>query len=407
MSDEFPTSEPPPAKRRTSLLFPGLAIMALLAAAAWYRWSPTTSLESSPVVEPAAVVSPENERIRAELTALHSRLEDAAKVNRSLREQVLGLTQRVGLLEDGLTSLERGAAPGLDALRLVEADYLLRLGEERLALFGDVGAARKAFELADAQLAQASDPGATAVRQTLALERDALAGVQVADLPVLLARLGALADEVGKWQLKGVSAATATPADAAPGWWGRAANSFDQYFRVRRVDPREQLRGGPLLRERIALELARARMLLLRGEGAAALPLIEGVRREIAANFAPEDAQVLRALSVLDEIRSAPLVPKLPALGESRRELARLRDAVTGRAPVDSMPTPELSPDASAEASPEAPVESSQVPAEAAPDTDSNEAAPLPEPAPADPATPPPVPDTAVPFDPATPTPEQ
>jgi len=132
---------------------------------------------------------------------------------------------------------------------------------------------------------------------------------------------------------------------------------------VRRLDPAEAVRGGPLLRERIALELARARLLLLRGEGAAAVPLLDALRREIAANFTERDANVARALATLDEIRVAPLAPNLPALGESRRELTRLRDAVAGRSspsaePATALPVP-------ADASGELPL--TQPPAEALP----------------------------------------
>lgn len=354
--------------RRRSLLLPGVAALALLVAFAWYRWGLAPVATEAPAPVAVATEDAEFARVRAELAALHSRLEDSAKVNRSLREQVLGLTQRVGLLEDGLSGLERGAAPGLDALRLVEADYLLRLGEQRLALFGDIAATRSAFELADAQLAQVADPGATAVRQTLALERDALAAIAVADLPVILARLGALADGVAQWTLKTADSDAPAVGNEPPGWWSRLRRSLDGYFRVRRLDPGEAVRGGPLLRERVALDLSRARLLLLRGEAAAAVPLLEALRRDIAANFAESDARVARALATLDELRVAPLVPNLPALGESRRELTRLRDQVAGRAlsvPAEPPEAPPAAPEGSIETPPaEAPLPPAETPAD-------------------------------------------
>ena len=375
--------------RRRSLLLPAVAVLALLTAVAWYRFGGTSSTDSAAPAEVlVAAEEPELARVRAELAALHSRLEDSAKVNRSLREQVLGLTQRVGLVEDGLSGLERGAAPGLDALRLVEADYLLRLGEQRLALFGDVAATRSAFELADSQLAQVADPGATAVRQTLALERDALAAISVADLPVILARLGALADGVAQWTLKTGDGDAAAVDNEPPGWWSRLRGSFDGYLRVRRLDPGEALRGGPLLRERIALDLSRARLLLLRAEAPAAVPLLETLRRDIAANFAESDARVARALATLDELRVAPLVPNLPALGESRRELTRLRDQVAGRAstppepaeslqevPAGSLEVPAVE-SPPAQASPAEAVLPTEAPPTVVPDADSDQPAP-------------------------------
>lgn len=302
-----------------------LLLLALLGGAVGYRYfrAPVNASNSSgdPLTPPPALAED------AEVASLRRNLEDAARINRALREQVLGLTQRVGLVEDGLASAERGATPGVDAVRLVEADFLLRLGEERLRLFGDVGGARDAYQLADEQLAQVSDPRATSVRQTLALERDALAAIAVADLPVILGRLDGLARSIDAWPLRGRSdAASISGAGAeSPGWWTRLTTAVDRYFRVRRIDPDDHASGGPLLRERIQLDLSRARLLLLRGQGAAAQAAIQSVRATISAQFAAGDEQVEHALGILDELLQAPLAPQLPDLGESRRELTRLR----------------------------------------------------------------------------------
>lgn len=338
MSAVSAPATPPRARSLWPWLLLGLAV---LAPGAW--WLLQREAAEPPRV-PAASSAPSVASVATdEIDELKRSLDDAARVNRALREQVLGLTQRVGLVEDGLAGMERGAAPGVDAVRLAEADFLLRLGDEKLRLFGDLGGAKIAFELADAQLAEVSDPRATSVRQTLALERDALAAVAVADLPVLLGRLDGLADGVSRWPLRG----HALPADGSDeggsGWWQRAADSLDRYFRVRRVDPAENAAGGPLLRERVALDLSRARLLLLRGEGALALRAVESTRSTVQAQFDASDEQVRRALAVLDELRAAPLAPSLPTLGESRRELARLRGAELG--PTQAVPAPE--PDAS------------------------------------------------------------
>ena len=105
------------------------------------------------------------------------------------------------------------------------------------------------------------------------------------------------------------------------------------------------------------LDLSRARLLLLRGEGGMALRAIDAVRTSLQAEFDAADEGVAAALTVLDEIRSAPLAPALPALGESRRELARLRGLPERAAPVDTAT------DADAMAAPTIPQEA--VPAEA------------------------------------------
>ena len=319
------TAASPAAARRRAARWPwALLAIGLMSAAGWYLWQRSPATDESPSAAPDETAAP---AAGVDVATLQRTLDDAARVNRAMREQILGLTQRVGLVEDGLAGMERGAAPGVDAVRLAEADFLLRLGEERLRLFGDVAGARASFELADAQLAEVSDPRATSVRQTLALERDALAAIAVADLPVILGRLDGLAEGVSRWPLRGREGAPAASDAPQAGWWRRAAGSIDRYFRVRRIDPDEHAAGGPLLRERMALDLSRARLLLLRGEGELALRAINAVRASLQAEFDPADDGVATALTVLDEIRSAPLAPTLPSLGEARRELARLRGA--------------------------------------------------------------------------------
>ncbi|GMU44306.1 MAG: uroporphyrinogen-III C-methyltransferase [Xanthomonadales bacterium] len=374
-----------PATPRRRAWWPWILLVLTLGMAfGWWQWQGrrTVAVDRTPDVAAQPLVAASTDAI----AELRRSLDDAARVNRALREQVLGLTQRVGLVEDGLASMERGAAPGVDAVRLAEADFLLRIGEEKLQLFGDVGGAKVAFELADAQLAEVADPRATSVRQTLALERDALAAIAVADLPVLLGRLDGLADGVSQWPLRGRDDGGAgTPGDSAD-WWSRGANLLDRYFRVRRVDPAEQAAGGPLLRERIVLELSRARLLLLRGEGALALRAIESARDGIQSGFDASDEGVRRALAILDEVRAAPLAPTLPTLGESRRELARLR-GLDAPAPVaagaDTPPPDEPAPAAG-------PPDAASIDAPQATDAAAGESAATPE----GPATPAEAPDT-------------
>ncbi len=362
---------PRPAARRKVSAAKWLILLVLILAAlgyGWYRLGPTSGTPvASPltVAEPTAPLSP---AMASNIAALQRSLDDAAGVNRALREQVLGLTQRVGLLEDGLAGMERGAAPGMDAVRLAEADFLLRLGEERLRLFGDVAGARTSFELADEQLSQVSDPRATSVRQTLALERDALAAIAVADVPVILGRLDRLAAQTGVWPLKGrdMPAAAAAGGEGSSAWWNRALSALDHYFRVRRTDPGERAGGGPLLRERLQLDLSRARLLLLRGQGEAARDALEAARSDLQSHFDVSDEGVAQAASVLGELLAAPLSPSLPTLGESRRELARLRSVNLRPAADQAMPASDDAAAASSNAPPAAAAgASTQVTAEA------------------------------------------
>ncbi len=345
-----------PRRRGGPWLF--LFVLLLGAVGAGYWWW-TREVVATTVSAPAPVV------VAPDVDSLRARLEDAAQVNRALRQQVLGLTQRLGVIEENIGNLGESRAPGIDAQRLVEADFLLHMAEQRLALFGDVAGALAALRLADGQLKVSGDVRAATVRQTLQLEIDILAGVASADLPPLLARLQALSDAANGWPL--ASTVRLAPA-GGEAWHQRALAALDRYFRVRRLDDAQA--SDLWVRDRIALDLSAARWLLLRGEGASAKALLTNVRETMGARLETRDAGVTQALAQLDEILAAPLAPELPALGEARRELARLQraDSPVANVPttIDS-PAPSVQPNALAPEAPSAdgpPVEDTAPPSE-------------------------------------------
>lgn len=322
--DGIAPASPRPRSAAWRGLLLGTALLAATAMAAWWALGRNQAAKAPAVVADSGPQVAADAELSAELGVLQRRLDDAARVNRALREQVLGLTQRVGLLEEGVAAVERGGAPGMDALRLAEADFLLQLAEQRMRLYGDIEGARLALGLADAQLAEVADPGVTSVRQTLALERDALAAAALPDLPLLLARIERLAESVVSWSLARKTDDAGEEA-AQTGWWRRLLGAVDRYFRVRRVDPAERSLGGPLLRETLALEFSSARLLLLRGEQALAMQSLGRARTRIAEHFDLGEAGPRQALVMLDEWLAAPWNRPPPRLGEARRELARLR----------------------------------------------------------------------------------
>ncbi len=389
---ETPLPKPPRARARTWL---GLVLLLGAIAAGVWLWAPWRSLalpagstasapaagpSAGPAVEPAAAPAP----VVSETDVLRNRLDDLASVNRTLRAQVLSLTQRLGLVEDGIDNVRRGDAPGIDGLRIEEAHLLLGLAEQRLLLLGDRSGALVALDVADAQLREVARLEVARVRQTLALEREALRGAGAGiDVPVVLGRLDQLAAAVQDWP-GSRSEAVAAPADA--GWTARIGAALDRYFRVRRVGGESDSLAGPLARERLLLELSRTRWLLLRGDLPAVAGALASARAVVAAAFPAEDAAVAAGLATLDELTALPWTAEAPGLGEARRELARLRGADTGdRAAPVAIPGPERAPQAVDEmgAKPDGagdPPASSDAATPASPEVEASEAeAPLPE----------------------------
>lgn len=132
-----------------------------------------------------------NEQLRKELDSLRSRDADAANINRGIREELLAYNERSRALEDAVANLAEQHLGHRDAMALDEAEFILQLAGERLALFRDANGALAAYRLADSALAAAEDPLFANVRQTIAAEMRALE----ASKPVQLrAGLNALAD---------------------------------------------------------------------------------------------------------------------------------------------------------------------------------------------------------------------
>jgi uroporphyrin-3 C-methyltransferase len=112
------------------------------------------------------------EQARRDADSLRARLDDAAKVNESLREQLLALGERARLFEDSLANLADKRLSGHDAMMLNEAESLLALGAARYSLFRDAQAASDAYRLADGALAAVDDAAFSTVRQSISAEID-------------------------------------------------------------------------------------------------------------------------------------------------------------------------------------------------------------------------------------------
>src|SRR5690606_14922213 len=106
--------------------------------------------------------------------SLSERLDDSAQFNRSLREEVLGQSERTRHLEDAVAKLAQNTLSGRDGVLLDEAESLLRMAAERYRLLHDGQGAAAAYGLADQSLAAVNDGGFSGLRQSINAEREAL-----------------------------------------------------------------------------------------------------------------------------------------------------------------------------------------------------------------------------------------
>jgi len=341
MSD--PTAVPADAattaapRRASAPLLPLLAAGIALAVAGWAAWSAFDAARALSAADDARRTQGEAlARLERDLAdagtaraALERRLKDAEGVNQSLREEVLGLGERARLLEDAVSRLAERELSGAVLMRLNEAEFLLRLGAERLALFDDPDATITAFRLADAELAALDDPLFAGVRQTLAAEIEALAAAPRSDRSALMGRLDAVADALPGLALRGSPAqAQAAPLPASAGWLDQAAAALSRYVRVREL-PADA--AGAVVpdaiagRAAVAVDLSLAKAALATGDDAALRAAAGRARARLEAGFEADSPAAQDALAALDAVLAAPAAGNWPEVGRALAELRNLR----------------------------------------------------------------------------------
>jgi uroporphyrin-3 C-methyltransferase len=324
-------------RRASSFPFALLLAVVALGLSGWSGWQALLVRQALADVEAASRAQGEAlARLGRDLAgasaareALDRRLKDAEGVNQSLREEVLGLGERARLLEDAVSRLAERNLSGAVLMRLNEAEFLLRLGAERLALFDDPDATVAAFQLADAELAALDDPVFAGVRQTIAAEIAALMAVPRPDRAALLRRIDEVADALPALAVRG--AGTGMPAPALPasaGWLDQAAAALSRYVRVRELplDASGAVAPDAIAgRAAVAVELSLAKAALAGGDDAALRAAAGRARRSLESGFDATDPGVQRALAALDAVLAAPARSDWPKVGDALAELRNLR----------------------------------------------------------------------------------
>lgn len=266
-----------------------------------------------------------------DIETLRSRLDDADKVNASLREQLLGLSERARLAEDAVANLADKRLSGHDAMLLDETEMLLALGAERYTLFRDPAATIAAYNHADQALSQVDDAAFSTVRQSISAEIDALNKLGGADANIALTKLGELRAHTASFPL-------AQPLQEEnrqdSRWW----QVFGQFVRVTHGDDARKLlaqHSAGLGREVVALDLRDAEAALLARDETRYRAALTAARSELAGAFDRNDAGVTAAIAQIDSLATTQLAAPAPdILGSALKELRNLRATHALRAPA-------------------------------------------------------------------------
>lgn len=331
------TPRPAPVPRRGGTLALAL-LLALLALGlagyvAWRQWQQMQGRASDNLDQRVGHLEDTLGTLGDERTLLRQRLGDAEQVNRGLREELLGQSERLRNLEDAVAKLSEKSLSGHDAMLLDETETLLRMGQQRYALFHDAQAAAAAYALADQALAAVNDGAFSGVRQSIAAEREALeqSVPQTRAVDTLQQLRGAMETLPLKPQ--------DTPAGQAnPGAWARIRHALGSVVSVQRDDDAPlAVADARFARELAALDLAQAQAALLAADVGAAQAAIVRAQASLTAQFDAADPAVAHAQAQLASLAKA-LKPATPVqLGAALAELRNLR-AVHALKAVDATP---------------------------------------------------------------------
>ncbi|MAY38735.1 MAG: hypothetical protein CMN82_08030 [Spongiibacter sp.] len=269
---------PAAPRRHGAGLLASLALIVALAAAGgagwlYYQLIYLSDQQSAAVVaKMQAALNSATSRNDATDAALNRQRERLAELD-SLIDQQQAISQRQ--LQQLSAQVQELSAVDRNDWLLAEAEYLLRLANQRLQLSGDSRAAARLLGSADAILRELDDPALHPVRSELAKELSALQSLSNIDIEGLYLQLEGLAGEVDKLEAYGAPEYNPAPvADADSTWQSGLATGFQRaweklrsYIRIRQHDDKFRAELAPeqadALRASLRMMLEQAQLALL------------------------------------------------------------------------------------------------------------------------------------------------
>jgi uroporphyrin-3 C-methyltransferase len=274
--------------------------------------------------------------LRDQLEAVTTDQQAASGRLAAQRAEVQSLQPRFVELEERLVSLQGVSADVRRRWLRAEAQYLLGVANMELALAGHFEGAISALELADAKLRELGNPGFTPVRETISDELQRLRAVPLPDVEGLSLTIGNLARRIDMLPLtaglpENYSRSGVEPDDLEPGLervWASLKSALKGMISIEQTDaPAGRALSGEdsrLVRRNLEVQLASARLALLREQNEAYQQGLSSARDLLKRYFDPEDGQVISALALLDELLTVNVRPSRPDIGGSEQMLRQL-----------------------------------------------------------------------------------
>jgi uroporphyrin-3 C-methyltransferase len=260
-----------------------------------------------------------------------------------LDSERLKMQQREAELRASVADVHRRVGASGTQWLVAEAEYLMRVANQRLALARDTETAHTALELADQRLRDTQDPGWNPVRDQLAREMAALDAAGTPDAAGLSARLHALAEQVPQLQLANATlgGTERTPHDGStPQATPRPERNWDtllddlwagfkETVRIRRNDKPVAAMLAPeqqyFLYENLRLHLESARLAVVRADRELYRDSLNTVASWISNYFDNTDQLTRATQKSINQLLSIDVRPPLPDISQSLRSLQMRR----------------------------------------------------------------------------------
>lgn len=294
----------------------------------------SAAVDSDTTVQLGSLEAKFTEQLQGGLTRVASEL--AAQDERQAK-LVQALDTQLRQQQEKLASY---SANDHDSWLRAEAQYLLRLANQRLIMAGDVVSASALLDSADNILRELDDPTLHSVRAALAAEQAALRAVPKIDVEGIYLRLSALVEQADKLVIFQMQEMEEQPRpEASDDWQVRLEQGYEEavkklsdYVIIRRRDVPMQALMDPqwegLVRQNLRMLLEQAQVALLSGNQTLYRESLERSQHWVAQFFDTDESASRAMAREIAQLESQIIAVDLPDLG---RSLGALDTAVKNR----------------------------------------------------------------------------
>jgi uroporphyrin-3 C-methyltransferase len=237
------------------------------------------------------------------------------------------------LLAEQRAELARFSAADRESWLLAEAEYLLRLANQRLIMAGDTVAAQALLSSADDILRELDDVGLHVVRGAVAADLAAVRAVPRVDVEGIYLRLGALVEQADKLVIFQLPEREAQPRAApAQNWQGRLQQGYEHalaklsdYIVIRRRDVPMQALMDPqwegLVRQNMRMLLEQAQVALLSGNQSLYKESLQRALHWVGEFFESDEAASRAMAREINQLIDLNVAATMPDIARSLRAL--------------------------------------------------------------------------------------